>query len=63
MHSIEAAFYKVPDLSYQREYRLAFDINAEDDKAVCLEIGDISDISFIPNYRPSDSETRRAVPQ
>ena len=48
MHSIEAAFYKVPDLSYQREYRLAFDINAEDDKAVCLEIGDISDISFIP---------------
>ena len=53
MHSIRAAFYKVPDLSYQREYRLAFDINAEDDKAVCLEIGDISDISFIQKL-PSD---------
>ena len=47
MHSIKAAFYKVSDLSYQREYRLAFDINADNDKAVSLEIGDISDISFI----------------
>ena len=46
MHSIKAAFYKVPDLSYQREYRLAFDINADNDKAVSLEIGDIRDISF-----------------
>ena len=53
MHSIRAAFYKVPDLSYQREYRLAFDINADNDKAVCLEIGDISDISFIRKL-PSD---------
>ena len=53
MHSIKAAFYKVPELSYQREYRLAFDINAEDDKAVCLEIGDISDISFMRKI-PSD---------
>ena len=47
MHSIRAAFYKDPDLSYQREYRLVFDINADNEKAVCLEIGDISDISFI----------------
>ena len=53
MHSIKAAFYKVPDLSYQREYRLAFDINADNDKAVCLEIGDISDISFMRKL-PSD---------
>ena len=53
MHSIGAAFYKIPDLSYEREYRLAFDINAEDDKAVCLEIGDISDISFLRKL-PSD---------
>ena len=47
MHSIRATFYKVPDMSYQREYRFAFDINADNDKAVCLEIGDIRDISFI----------------
>lgn len=47
MHSIKAAFYKVPSLGYQREYRFAFDINADNDKAVCLDIGDISDISFI----------------
>ena len=53
MHSIKAAFYKVPSLSYQREYRFAFDINADNNKAVCLEIGDISDISFIRKL-PSD---------
>ena len=47
IHSMKAAFYKVPDLSYQKEYRLAFDINADNDEPVCLEIGDISDISFI----------------
>ena len=47
MHSIKSAFYKVSDLSYQREYRFAFDINADNDKALCLDIGDISDISFI----------------
>ena len=53
MYSIKAAFYKVPGLSYQREYRLALDINADDDKAVCLDIGNISDISFIRKL-PSD---------
>ena len=47
MHSIRAAFYKDLDLSYQMEYRLVFDINADNEKAVCSEIGDISDISFI----------------
>ena len=47
IHSIKAAFYKAPDFSYQREYRFAFDINTDSDEAVCLEIGDIRDISFV----------------
>ena len=43
MHTIRAAFYKDPKFSYQREYRLAFDISAGNNEAICLDIGDLSD--------------------
>ena len=45
LHTLELPFYKNAKFEYQQEFRIVFDVNADNESAICLNIGDISDIS------------------